>query len=222
MPKYSAQINRPGYYGNNIPVVVETDTRWNAEALLKAQYPEHEIRFIEEVTPEPQQVDEISRQHDDSAGTDSRGGCLGVTLGIVCIAGFLIYNALFSDSAQSAKKPSAEPVSSIVSPVQVAPASTRSSESTDALQAASAEPAAQAPTTGDVDGAFPFPARIVDRRDEIVLQSGPGITSRNIAKLATGTVVQADSTEGKWIRVKTDDGLIGFVRRKQLDFAQAQ
>lgn len=61
-------------------------------------------------------------------------------------------------------------------------------------------------------------ARIADSRDRIVLQSGPKMSSKNVAKIDTGTVVDVLSHEGKWVQVRTADGFVGFVRQSQLEF----
>ena len=63
-------------------------------------------------------------------------------------------------------------------------------------------------------------ARIVDSRDRIVLQSGPKMSSKNVAKIDTGSTVQVVSDEGKWVQVRTEEGQIGYVRRKQLEPVQ--
>lgn len=63
----------------------------------------------------------------------------------------------------------------------------------------------------------PYAARIVDSRKRIVLQSGPKMSSKNVAKIDTGTVVQVIEPGEKWVQVRTDDGLVGYVRATQLE-----
>jgi len=67
------------------------------------------------------------------------------------------------------------------------------------------------------DSHYPHIATIVDRRRSIVLQSGPGITSRNVASIPTGSRVRAGNLSGKWVLVRTEGGQTGYVRRKQLE-----
>ncbi len=74
-------------------------------------------------------------------------------------------------------------------------------------------------STAGENAAFPFPATITDSRGEVVLQSGPGITSSNVAKLRSGEDVMAASYDGDWIMVQTQDNKMGYVRRKQLEFS---
>lgn len=63
----------------------------------------------------------------------------------------------------------------------------------------------------------PYAARIVNSRKRIVLQSGPRMSSKNVAKIDTGTVVQVIELGEKWVQVKTEDGLVGYVRVTQLE-----
>lgn len=231
MPRYSAKIRMSG--GNLVPVVIETDSRWNAEELLKAQYPGHDISFLEEIAPDSNgaETGSATRQQDiASRGAESRSGCLGIALGIVCIAAYLAYRAMFPGDAQTgitapvgqaesiAPRAPEAPEASLARPGE-SDADATATVSGDEVPAESTAVSLSASPAVDTTGEeFPFAARLVDRRSKVVLQSGPGITSRNVAKLETGATVYASATDGKWIRVRTRDGLVGFVRRKQLDF----
>lgn len=75
-------------------------------------------------------------------------------------------------------------------------------------------PAAEPPAT---DG-FPYDATLTDPDGVVVLQSKATMFSRNVAKLASGTRVRAARRSGEWIRVKTQEGRVGYVRRRQLVF----
>lgn len=68
------------------------------------------------------------------------------------------------------------------------------------------------------DDEFPYKATLFDDRGTIVLQSEPSIIGKNVAKLSSGDTVYTSTQDGKWIRIKTTDGLVGFVRQKQLQF----
>ena len=73
-------------------------------------------------------------------------------------------------------------------------------------------------TVDDTHTDFPYRARINDRREDIVIQSGPRMSSRNIAKVPSGSVVRASSNDSNWVQIQTDSGLVGFVRLRQLEF----
>ncbi|WP_245559596.1 SH3 domain-containing protein [Luteimonas mephitis] len=65
---------------------------------------------------------------------------------------------------------------------------------------------------------FTHKAILVDSRGTIVLQSGPSILSANVDKLQSGDSVFTAGRDGKWIKVRTNNGLVGYVRQKQLQF----
>lgn len=65
---------------------------------------------------------------------------------------------------------------------------------------------------------FPYQAIIADSRGEVVLQSGPGIMSSNVAKLRSGEEVDAATQDGEWIMIQTQDNKKGYVRSRQLEF----
>ncbi|WP_084590680.1 SH3 domain-containing protein [Arenimonas metalli] len=43
------------------------------------------------------------------------------------------------------------------------------------------------------------------------------MASKNVTKIETGSVVEVISREGKWVRVRTAGGLLGYVRQSQLE-----
>jgi hypothetical protein len=72
------------------------------------------------------------------------------------------------------------------------------------------------------DGEFTYKANLVDSRGTIVLQSGPSVLAANVEKLQSGDSVTTAGRSGKWIKVRTSSGLIGYVRQKQLQFQSEQ
>ncbi|MFD1071613.1 SH3 domain-containing protein [Luteimonas composti] len=46
--------------------------------------------------------------------------------------------------------------------------------------------------------------------------------SKNVTTLPSGTRVIAEATGGKWIQVRTTDGLTGYVRERQLEFSDGE
>jgi hypothetical protein len=71
---------------------------------------------------------------------------------------------------------------------------------------------------GGLSTEFPLSAHLVDSRGKVVIQSRASVFSKNVTSVATGVHVQASSKEGKWISVQLDDGRVGFVRERQLQF----
>lgn len=67
-------------------------------------------------------------------------------------------------------------------------------------------------------GAFPYPARLVDGNGKVVIQSGPSIFSANVETLPAGDTVHAASRSDKWVSVQIRDGRTGFVKLRQLEF----
>lgn len=65
---------------------------------------------------------------------------------------------------------------------------------------------------------FQYKAIISKSSGKVVIQSGPSIFSKNVSSLSPGTLVMAESMDGKWIRIQTDTGISGFVKSKELEF----
>lgn len=158
------------------------------------------------------------------AANSQATGCLVV---VVAVVGFLIYSSLVGGDKKSQEQPAQtttyEQPSTISSPPPTAiPVSAPPRE----------EPTEPAPqnnlsidsqeTPSIAAGDFPFEATLVDSRGKIVLQSKASVISKNISVLVAGTSVKAESTSGKWIRVMTSDGLVGYVREKQLQFGDGR
>ncbi len=63
---------------------------------------------------------------------------------------------------------------------------------------------------------FSLQVTLIDARGEIVIQSEPSVFSKNIDTVVSGTIAYASTLDGKWIKIKTSDGRLGFVRKRQL------
>ena len=113
----------------------------------------------------------------------------------------------------------AEPSSNYDAPAQSSPAPVYHSSSVEPTEIEVAP--SYAATYGNNDE-FVYRANLVDPRGVVVLQSAPSITAKNVDKLQSGTPIVAAGTEGKWIKVRTASGLIGYVRQKQLEFQPNQ
>ena len=152
------------------------------------------------------------------------GGCLVV---VIAIIGFLAYS-WFTDSGGE----QADPVSSSSPASMQAPqepyleqgAMEEQEHARSAHQEVVSEQFVQPeqPDKAPSPDTFTFPAILRDDRGHIVLQSGPRMRSKNVTTLPSGTRVAADATSGKWIQVRTTDGLTGYVRERQLEFSDGE
>lgn len=164
------------------------------------------------------------------------GGCLAIFLAIL---GLGVYAKFFSESdpaqteqtafvesAQSSVASNGQP--SIDGSSQFEPNETGlPQEEPESNLGINESPNLQEETEADLDanqspnlqGDFLLDATLTDKRGEIVLQSKASIFSKNVSVLASGTPVRAEPTSGEWIRILTSDGLVGYVRRKQLVFS---
>lgn len=162
-------------------------------------------------------------------------GCSGIIKGGITLVGLLIVLAIVSQCSDKGGNPSSSPTASDIPeanvegeasqgsarPVSLVGMDTTPRQDTSAEQSQStADTASQAAAAVPASGIAGARARIVDSRDRIVLQSGPKMSAKNVAKIDTGSVVQVVSDEGKWVQVRTEDGLVGYVRRTQLETLQ--
>lgn len=216
MPKYSADIFTSE--SGRMPVVVETDSIWNAEKLIKTQYPGYDICSLSEI-----KADEIhasgTETHTQSRATSLKEAGLAFVLVIAIYFGYAFYQNYSADNthAEAASRIDQKP-ESLLSPKD----SLADTARVDIQPPTAPETTPSALSDPGRDKDFPFRARLVDSRGVVVLQSGPGITSRNVTRLDAGNLIRAESVDGKWIRVKTNDGLVGFVRAKQLEFISSE
>lgn len=149
----------------------------------------------------------------EEAASNARSGCLAM---LVIGGAFMIYVMFFAEPTKpkpaSPPPPQSAPVDAQANPpptVRDAPRTV--AEDRDPVAIGGAQDHA---TVGEAS----LRARLVDNRGKIVLQSGPSMFSRNVAELPAGTAVRAEVTGEKWVRVTTDSGLVGYVRKKQLSF----
>lgn len=152
------------------------------------------------------------------------GGCLVVVLVVI---GFLAYS-WFTDSGdnQAAVAPSSSPA-----PMQTPQEPYRDRGAMEEQEHAPSvsqevvseqiDPPEQSDVVPSAD-TFKIPAVLRDDRGHIVLQSGPLMRSKNVTTLPSGTRVLAETEDGKWIQVRTTDGLTGYVRQRQLEFLGGQ
>lgn len=153
----------------------------------------------------------------------------GNLVAFVAVLGFLTYSWIASDGTAGAPPPQVPSDTSLaLSPQELHSAASGHREETDQGSVAQVgsithdAPLEQqkteiAETSRNVD-IFQHEATLEDRRGKIVLQSRASMASRNVAVLASGTPVQAESKGGRWVRVQTSDGQVGFVRGRQLDY----
>jgi len=126
-------------------------------------------------------------------------------------------------AAPVAEQPIVDPVEQPASPTTDAQPFAVESEENDTSNS-DAPPSPQSsenvapPPPENLDPQFPFSAQLLDPRGRIVIQSGPSVLSSNVTSVETGTHVHASSKEGKWISIQLEDGRVGFVRQKQLQF----
>lgn len=167
-----------------------------------------------------------------SSPSESRG-CSGIIQGGMTLVGLLIVLAIVSQCSDKGGNPSSSQAPSSIPEANLEAEATQESarpislvdttphQDSKAEQAQSiADTASQSAAFESAPGAAGSRARIVDSRDRIVLQSGPKMSSKNVAKIDVGSVVQVVSDEGKWVQVRTEDGLVGYVRRTQLETPQ--
>lgn len=146
------------------------------------------------------------------------GGCLVVVL---AVAGFLAYSWITDGGGRT---PSEATNVSAQTP-QESNQETESAEQNRALEhqrAVVVDQPSESERISSTANADKFTANAVlkDSRGKVVLQEGPRMTSKNVSVLPSGTPVKVETTDGKWIRVRTSDGLTGYVRERQLEFLQ--
>lgn len=160
-------------------------------------------------------------------------GCGGIIKGGMTLVGLLIVLAIVSQCSDKGSGPSSVPATATIPEANLegdvgqgeARAESLVGMKTTPQQEAAgerAQPVANAASQSAGTDASPSVAvaghaRVVDSRERIVLQSGPKMSSKNVAKINTGSVVQVISDEGKWVEVRTEDGMIGYVRKTQLE-----
>lgn len=177
----------------------------------------------------------VGRGENATSSPSENLGCGGIIKGGITLVGLLMVLAIVSQCSDKGGNPSSSPTTGDIPEANVEgeaaqgsarPASlvgmhTKPRQEPNAEQAQSiADTASQAVAAEATPGIAGARSRIVDSRDRIVLQSGPKMSSKNVAKIDTGSVVQVVSDEGKWVQVRTEDGLIGYVRRTQLETLQ--
>ncbi|WP_081420442.1 SH3 domain-containing protein [Pseudoxanthomonas sp. Root630] len=228
------KFHAPKGYPQTIKVRVIANLPYQAEDSAKAQNPHYETKFNA-----VKEIKEPSASGSNSSGSTSSGddllGCSGILKGCITLVGLLIVFLIVSQCSDKGGNPSSSPATTSIPEANLkegAPQGAAREESligmsTTARQQLSAE---QAQSIADAASRSAAPevapgligsrARIVDSRDRIVLQSGPKMSSRNVAKIDSGSTVQVLSDEGRWVQVRTEDGQVGYVRRKQLESVQ--
>lgn len=210
-------------------------TPQKAHELAKLRYPGYEAEWydIVEVDEAPAVAKKGTRS--TSSGT---GGAMFYLVGLV-VVGLLIWKSGeirqyvaemkqasgpeveqvgggMADPTDQAADPNAsdgEPRSQSLVGMDLTPRPAQVNQDGSGVASASAPAAGQLPATA----ATMTQARIVDSRKQIVLQAGPKMSAKNVAKIDTGSVVQVIEPGEKWVQVQTDDGLVGYVRATQLE-----
>lgn len=222
----------------SIETIVLADEWWVAKQIAENMHPGYRAQDADEIkSPEPPDdgPSRLGRGGNVTSSPSENLGCSGIIKGAMTLVGLLIVLAIVSQCSDKGGNPSSSPTTSDIPEVNVegeaAQGSTRpvslvgmdtsprqepSAEQTQST----ADTASQAVVAEAAPGIAGARARIVDSRDRIVLQSGPKMSSKNVAKIDTGSVVQVVSDEGKWVQVRTEDGLVGYVRRTQLETLQ--
>lgn len=228
------KFHAPKGYPETIKVRVIANLPYQAEASAKAQNPHYETKFNA-----VKEIKEPSAPGSKSSGSTSSGedllGCSGILKGCITLVGLLIVFVVVSQCSDKSGEPSSSPATTLIPEANLeedAPQGAAREESLvgvnttprqqhSAEQAQSiADAASQSSVPEVASGLVGSSARIVDARDRIVLQSGPKMSSRNVAKIDSGSTVEVLSDEGKWIQVRTEEGQVGYVRRKQLESVQ--
>lgn len=175
MPKYKADIFPHGG-GNSHVAYVESDDQWSAESLLKLQYPDCDVRWLQKVSPAAASPDVA----DTTEGSLSlRDYALAMVLLAIGVPAYQWVKGTFFDNAQTE---------------QVA---------ADVLEAPPAEPASEYTTTPEPTRAEPGPVAGGEPVPEIArAQEESVVDATQVAepvKLATFRVVveAADGAEGE-------------------------
>ncbi len=216
----------------DIKDTVHAENSGEARQILESRHSDRTVLSITEVRQEApaKGVGRVDRSGNLEQTSEVMGGSI-VTYAKYAVVALAIYGAISLFDAPETSSPPQNP-SVLVEQVASHGSQDLRNEQTSAespkiyLGASREQPRPEqlsettSDTTFEVNPEFPHLAFIVDRRESIVLQSGPGLTSKNVARLLSGSKVMAASSTGKWIRVQTPDGLIGYVRQKQLRFDQ--
>lgn len=159
----------------------------------------------------------------DAGAEAARNSAIGTSAAILAIIGFLAYSWATTEPAGSRPPMPRSPVVA-----QATAQSTRKPTELGLAEEGVAPAAFQLPgnlaslqtppDSSNAPGTRLERAVLKDTRGRIVLQSKASIVSKNVAVLAPGTEVSLEERRGNWVRVKTDGGLVGYVREKQLDF----
>lgn len=228
------KFGAPKDYPETIKVRVIANLAYQAEASAKAQNP-HYRTHINSV----KELKEPSSSGSNSSGSAYSGedflGCSGILKGCITLVCLLIVLVAVSQCSDEGGNPSSPPTTTSIPEAILEEGGAQGTVREESLIGMDTKPrqqasAAQAQSTADAasrsavvevtPGMAGSRARIVDSRNRIVLQSGPKMSSRNVAKIDTGSTVQVVSDEGKWVQVRTDEGQVGYVRRKQLEPVQ--
>lgn len=216
---------------HNSPMTIETRVLapnfFDAKAIAENMHPGYRATDVNEIKERKERGDASSRAASSSSGdTTSDGdlGCRGVVSGLITLASLLVVLALVSRCAGPGAMPERTMPSASPSPEANAahslPQPTPSGEVI--VEATTPEPnstlnqgteGAGSPSLEDRSRQM---ARVVDSRNSIVLQSGPRMSSKNVARVPTGSVVEVISYDGEWVQVQTEGGLLGYVRQRQL------
>lgn len=219
----------------SIETIVLADEWWVAKQIAENMHPGYRAQDAEEIkSPEPPDDGSFTRGGRGYVTTSPSEnlGCSGIIKGGITLVGLLIVLSIVSQCSDKGGNPSSSPATSDIPeanvegeaaqgsarPVSLVGMDTSPRQDTSAEQVQStADTPSQAVAAEAAAGIAGARARIVDSRDRIVLQSGPKMSAKNVAKIDTGSVVQVMSDEGKWVQVRTEDGLVGYVRRTQLE-----
>lgn len=213
------------------PMTIETrviaPNFFDAKAIAENMHPGYRATDVKEIKERKERGDASSGAASSSSEdvtSDDKSGCRGMLSGLITLASLLVVLALVSKCGG----PGATPERSAPSESQSPQAMTAGSESVPAPSRAVPDeisnPVPASTLNPDTEGAEPLKyedrsrqmARIVDSRNSIVLQSGPRMASKNVARIQTGSVVEVISHDGKWVQIRTEGGLLGYVRQRQL------
>lgn len=213
----------------NVEEVVHAFTSKEAHELAKLRYPGYEAEWFDIV-----EVKDSARSGVRSSSSSSGGvGSLASIAGLIVVGVLLWKSSDIRQYVSEMKQASGPAVDQLTTDPteqaawgapQVAPHSgsvvgmdptPRPAPAKSASEESGVEQPGshQLPTTPATSNQ----ARIVDSRDQIVLQSGPKMSAKNVAKIDSGSVVEVLSRDGKWVEVRTKDDLVGYVRSTQLE-----
>lgn len=197
-----------------VEVVVSAFTSHDAKKIAENGNRGYRATFATEIK-EPRARKESSSGSSGGAHTRSSHvdnlGCAGILKWLITLSALMIALLLINkcsapgeSAATSTQLPAPETPSIAVEPQK------------DQVQASVVDFDATPSESAKAVTASKSRALIVDSRERIVLQSGPKMSSKNVAKVDTGSEVEVLSRSGKWVEVRTAGGLVGFVRQSQL------